>query len=158
MFLEVHWVNGVVPGSFFAGQFFSHFAELLDSWAAADPGQLEYFGGRSLVSQSHGQSLMAFFQSRYRIPGLYLLDEPETALSPATQLRFARLVRDMAAAGHAQFLIASHSPIILACPGATIYNFNASPVAPIDYRQTEHYQVYKRFMEDPAGRMATEDE
>ena len=152
-YLTVHWANGVVPGSFFAGQFFRRFAELLDLWAASDPGQLDYFGGKSLVSQSHGEGLMAFFESRYRIEGLYLLDEPETALSPKTQLRLLHLLRDMGRAGHAQFLIATHSPILLACPHATIYNFDACPIEPVAYHDTEHYRVYKAFMADPQAHL-----
>jgi predicted ATPase len=80
--ISVEWENGRVHGSFFGSKIFQHFAELLDEWAAADRGQLNYFGGESLTTQSHGQSLMSFFRSRYQIKGLYLLDEPETALSP----------------------------------------------------------------------------
>lgn len=85
-YLKVAWVNGTVPGSFFGAQIFKDFASLLEEWATNDPGQLELFGGKSLISQSHGQSLMSFFKSRYKLKGLYLLDEPETALSPSSQL------------------------------------------------------------------------
>ena len=143
------WTDGIVPGSFFAGQIFEHFAELLDRIAEQDPGQLEYFGGKSLVTQSHGESLMSFFTARYRIKGLYLLDEPETALSPRRQVDLARLLLAMAAAGHAQFIVATHSPILLACPGATIYSFDAAPLRTITFEQTEHYQLYKSFLDDP---------
>ncbi len=155
-FIEVRWTDGMVPGSFFAGQFFRRFAELVDLWASTDPGQLRYFGGESLVSQSHGEGLMSFFESRYRIPGLYLLDEPETALSPRTQVRLVRLLREMAAAGHAQFLIATHSPILLACPGATIYSFDNVPLRPVAYRDTEHFQVFRDFLADPEGHFDSE--
>ena len=114
-----------------------------------DPGLLEYYGGQSLLSQSHGQSLMAFFESRFKIKGLYLLDEPETALSPKSQLQLLKLLSRMSQAGHAQFIIATHSPILLACPAAVIYNFSASALEPIGYEETEHFKVYKRFMHDP---------
>ena len=67
---------------------FKHFVQYLDAWAASDPGQLKYFGDKSLVTQSHGQSIMSFFKARYQIKGLYLLDEPETALSPKSQIGF----------------------------------------------------------------------
>jgi predicted ATPase len=144
--LSVEWNDGPVPGSFFASQTFRSFSALLDEWAAADPGQLDRFGGKSLMAQSHGQSLMSYFRSRYRIRGIYFLDEPETALSPKTQLSLLHLLGEMAIAGHAQFLIASHSPILLACPGAEILSFDRIPISRIAYENTEHYRVYKQFM------------
>lgn len=147
-YIAVEWTDGIVPGSFFASEIFRNFAESLDTWAAADPGILTYFGGKSLITQSHGQSLMSFFRSRFQIKGLYLLDEPETALSPKTQLRFLKILKDMSQAGHAQFIIATHSPILLACPGAEIYNFDTIPVTQVDYKETEHYRIYKEFLED----------
>ena len=147
-FLRVHWTDGAVPGSFFAAQIFQHFADLLDRMAEADPGQLEYFGGKSLVTQSHGESLMSFFAARYRIKGLYLLDEPETALSPRTQVKLVRLLETVGSQGHAQFLICTHSPILLACRGATIYSFDEAPLRPVDYEQTDHYRLYRGFLND----------
>ena len=147
-YVDVEWANGSVPGSFFGSDIFGRFAEILDEWAAADSGQLEYFGGQSLVTQSHGQSIMSFFRARYKIKGLYLLDEPETALSPRTQLALLALFRTVSSAGHAQFIIATHSPIIMACPGATIYTFDRVPVQEIGYEETDHYRIYKAFMAD----------
>ena len=148
-FITIKWVDGPVPGSYFDAEISKNFAAYLDEWAASDPGILDYFGGKSLLTQSHGQSLMSFFKARYRFKGLYLLDEPETALSPGSQLELVRLLREMAAAGHAQFIIASHSPILLACPGAVIYSFDQIPIQPVPYRETEHYRVYRDFMADP---------
>jgi len=147
-YIGVEWCNGKVPGSFFGSETFKDFAQYLDEWAAVDPATLDYFGGKSLITQSHGQSLMSLFRARYRIKGLYLLDEPETALSPRSQLELLQVLNDMGKAGHAQFIIASHSPILLACPGATIYSFDAVPVREISYEETEHYRIYHRFMKD----------
>ncbi len=147
--ISVEWADGWVPGSFFGSSVFQDFARILDEWAASDPGQLEYFGGKSLLTQSHGQSIMSFFKARYGIKGLYLMDEPETALSPVTQIALLKLLGRMAAAGHAQFIIATHSPILLACPGATIYSFDRTPIEPVAYEQTPHYQTYRDFMNDP---------
>jgi predicted ATPase len=147
-YISVEWKNGRVPGSFFGSKIFQYFAEVLDEWAAADRGQLNYFGGTSLTTQSHGQSLMSFFRSRYQIKGLYLLDEPETALSPRSQIGLLNLIRNMIADGHAQFIIATHSPILLACPCATIYSFDHSTVLPVNYEETDHYRLYKSFLED----------
>jgi len=146
-YLSVEWENGKVPGSFFGSESFRHFRQVLDEWSAADPGQLNYFGGKSLMTQSHGESLMSFFTSRYRIKGLYLLDEPETALSPKNQIRLLELLARAGEAGYAQFIIATHSPILLSCPHAVIYNFNHYPIGPISYEETEHYQIYKNFLE-----------
>ena len=146
--IDVAWADGPVPGSFFASQSFQHFARVVDEWAAADPAVLEYFGGKSLMVQSHGQSLMSFFRSRYRVEGIYFLDEPETALSPRTQLELLRVLAETSRGGRAQFVIATHSPILLACPGAVIYSFDEIPVRVIEYEDTEHYRVYRDFMAD----------
>jgi len=147
-YISVSWADSRVPGSFFGSKNFQYFAELLDAWAAADRGQLNYFGGKSLTTQSHGQSLMSFFRSRYRVKGLYLLDEPETALSPRSQIELLNILDDMSADGHAQFIIATHSPLLLACPRAIIYGFDQSPIQRIQYEDTDHYLIYKDFMMD----------
>jgi predicted ATPase len=120
-----------------------------------DPGLLNYLGGESFMSKSHGQSLMAFFRSRFKIKGIYFLDEPETALSPKSQLELLKLLAETSRSGHAQFVIATHSPILLACPGARILNFDVSPVKPIDYERTGHYRIYRDFMADPKKYMLT---
>ena len=149
LYIEIKWTDGVVPGSFFSSQIFRNFAQLVDEWEADNPGQIDYFGGKSLIAQSHGQSIMSFFKSRYKIKGLYLLDEPETALSPKSQLELLKLLQEMGALGHAQFIIATHSPILMACPGSVIYSFDGAPVKRVYYEETEHYKIYRSFMENP---------
>ncbi len=109
---------------------------------------LKYFGGESLVTQSHGQSIMSLFRARYKVKGLYLLDEPETALSPKRQLELLTILKEMGEAGHAQFIIATHSPILLACPGAVIYSFDHIPIERIDYEETNQFRIYKDFLLD----------
>jgi predicted ATPase len=146
--IEAEWTNGSVPGSFFSSQLFQNFAEILDGWAHADPGMLEYFGGKSLLKQSHGQSLLSFFTARTRIKGLYLLDEPETALSPGNQINLLRLLVRNGFAGQAQFVIATHSPLLLSCPEASIYSFDHAPVRLLEYEETEHFRLYKAFLND----------
>ncbi|MEA2038626.1 MAG: AAA family ATPase [Thermodesulfobacteriota bacterium] len=146
--IDVEWSHDGVRGSFFSSQAFRNYAQIVDEWAAADPKVFEYFGGKSLVTQSHGQSIMSFFKARFKIKGIYFMDEPETALSPKTQLDLVRLLKDMSQAGHAQFIIATHSPILMACPDARIYSFDHIPVKHIDYEDTEQFQVYKSFIED----------
>lgn len=150
LYIEVEWREDIVPGSFFSSQIFHNFAQLVDEWEADNPGQIDYFGGKSLIAQSHGQSIMSFFKSRYKIKGLYLLDEPETALSPKSQLELLKLLQEMGSLGHAQFIVATHSPILLACPGSVIYSFDHAPMKTIQYEDTEYYRIYKTFMENPA--------
>jgi predicted ATPase len=145
-YLKVTWKGKPVAGSFFGSDIFKHFAEILDAWAVTDPKQLDYFGGRSLTTLSHGQSLMAFFRNRYRIKGIYFLDEPETALSPRTQIELLNYLDEISQMGHAQFIIASHSPILLSSRGARIYNFDQYPIEEVKYHQTDHYILYKDFI------------
>jgi predicted ATPase len=145
-YIKPEWAQGNVPGSFFGSEIFTHFAEVLDAWATTDPGQLNYFGGRSLTTLSHGQSLMAFFRSRYQIKGLYLLDEPETALSPRTQLELLELIKETSSNGNAQFIIATHSPILLSISGARILSFDYIPVKCVEYKDTDHYKIYREFL------------
>ena len=158
-YLSIKWTAGPVFGSFFGSSIFRHFAQLLDEWAAADPGQLDYFGGKSLMTQSHGQSLMSFFRSRYQVKGLYLLDEPETALSPRSQLAFLELLTQTTRAGHAhaQFIMATHSPLLLACPNALIYSFDDARIRQTTYEETALYKIYKGFMEDRSTYLAPSD-
>jgi predicted ATPase len=83
----------------------------------------------------------------YQVKGLHFLDEPETALSPKSQLRLLRLLNNMTRDGHAQFIIATHSPILLALPGATIYSLDRAPIKRIEYEKSEYFTVYKDFLE-----------
>ena len=148
-YISIAWNGDPVQGSFFGSSIFLDFARFLDEWAAASPAILDYFGGQSLLTQSHGQSMMSFFRSRYSRKGVYFLDEPETALSPKTQLDMLSLLETMASDGHAQFFLATHSPILLACRDATIYSFDGSRIEPIRYENTEHYRIFREFMNRP---------
>jgi predicted ATPase len=145
---SIEWTADRVAGAFFGSNIFHHFAQLLDEWAANDPGLLDYFGGKSLVAQSHGQSLMSFFKSRYQRKGLCLLDEPETALSPRSQIELLNLLITAGGTGQAQFIIATHSPILLACPGAVLYSFDGDRITKTAYEETAHYKLYESFLKD----------
>jgi len=145
-YLEVTWTNGPAPGSFFSSEHFRYFSERVEDWAGSDPALLEHFGGKSLLAQSHGESLLSFFTARYRIKGLYLLDEPDTALSPRRLLELVRLLHDMSRAGHAQFIVATHSPILLSCPGALVLSFDHAPVRAVEYHETDHYRIFRDLM------------
>ncbi|MFH0759454.1 MAG: AAA family ATPase [Bacteroidota bacterium] len=147
-YMTVVWKNGMVPGSYFGSEIFNDFRRIVDNWAASDPGQLECFGGKSLVAQSHGQSMLSFFESRYRIKGIYFLDEPETALSPKSQLKLLEIIRKNTEQGHAQFIIATHSPILLACENARIYSFDHQSIRLTGYKETDHYKLYKKLLNE----------
>jgi predicted ATPase len=104
--------------------------------------------GVDLDANSHGQSFLKLFQSRFVPGGLYLLDEPEAPLSPQSQLALLAMLGDMVAQG-GQFVIATHSPILLAYPGARIYSFDETPVAEVAYADLPHVTITRDFLIDP---------
>ena len=144
-YITVKWANGTVPGSYFGSEIFNYFRRIVDCWAASDPRQLDYFGGESLVTQSHGQSMISYFESRYRIKGLYFLDEPETALSPKSQIKLLEIIEKNTQKGLAQFIVATHSPILLAYKNARIFSFDDNSIKLVEYKETDHYKIYKSF-------------
>lgn len=150
-YLGITWSNGTVPGSLFRAETFREFADFLDDVALCDPGRLAYHGGHILNTLSHGEGILAYFGGRYRVKGLYFLDEPESALSPASQLKFLPLLRRFGAENQAQFIIATHSPILLACPGSQIFSFDSSRIKEVAYEDTAHFRIYKQFLADPSA-------
>jgi len=109
---------------------------------------LEQSYGDGLDAQSHGESYFKLFRSRFVPNGLYLLDEPEAPLSPMRQLALLAMLKQMIEQG-AQFIIATHSPIILAYPGATIYSFDDGRIHPSDYETLEHVTITRTFLNNP---------
>jgi predicted ATPase len=116
--------------------------------AYASIGELERRYGVDLDANSHGQSFLRLFQARFVPGGLYLLDEPEAPLSPQSQLGLMALMQDMIAQD-AQFIVATHSPILLAYPGARIYSFDSVPVAEVSYAELEHVRLTRDFLNAP---------
>lgn len=106
---------------------------------------MDFYGGTSLHEQSHGESFLALLRERFFGDGLYLLDEPEAALSPVRQLSVLALIHDLVQR-RGQFIIATHSPILMSYPHATIYHFTQDGVRPIAYEETEHYRVTRDFL------------
>ncbi|MGL4552252.1 MAG: AAA family ATPase, partial [Gemmataceae bacterium] len=102
----------------------------------------------SLHEQSHGESFFSLFVNRMSDCGLYLLDEPEAALSPNRQLQFLAQLHESCRDG-SQYVIATHSPILLAYPEALIYSFDGG-INPVAYEETEHYRVTRNFLSNPA--------
>jgi predicted ATPase len=109
------------------------------------PKIIDSFGGRSLHEQSHGESFFALFMNRLWGNGFYVFDEPEAALSPQRQLAFLSRMHDLVGKG-SQFLIATHSPILMAYPNATIYLLADGPPQTVAYEDTEHYTVTRNFL------------
>ncbi len=99
-----------------------------------------------LDERSHGESFFTFFKARFVPNGLYLLDEPEAPLSPLRQLAFLSLLKEMVGQHNAQFIIATHSPILMAYPDAVILSFDKSPVAPVAYDDLEHVSLTRDFL------------
>jgi predicted ATPase len=141
--LRLAWSRKMVEGFFLRAESFYNFASYLD-----EVSDMRAYGGRPLHEQSHGESFLALFNNRFE-QGLYLLDEPEAALSPQRQLSLLKILRDLAAPGHAQFLIATHSPILLSYPGAVVYALDGGAFEKVDYRDTKHFQVTRDFLNGP---------
>ncbi len=115
---------------------------------AAGGGRLEAHGGRELHRMSHGESFLALAMERFMPDGIFVLDEPEAALSPQGALSLLRRMRELAIDG-AQFVVATHSPILMAYPDAYLYELSERGIERVDYRDTDHYRLTRSFLEDP---------
>ena len=133
---------------FLRAESFYNAAGYLDRLEEDLPGVIDAYGGVSLHKQSHGESFLSLMQNRFFGNGLYLLDEPEAALSPMRQLSLLVLLRDLVQKD-SQFIIATHSPILMAYPDALIYEFTGDGISRVNYRETEHYRVTRMFLENP---------
>lgn len=135
-------------GFFFRAESYYNLAsniDELDSQRLNTPLIKNAFGGKSLHAQSHGESFLSLLVNRFFGNGLYILDEPESALSPSRQLTALSQIHELVKAS-SQFIIATHSPILLSYPNATIYNLDDSGLTEMNYTETEHYQVTKYFI------------
>ncbi|MDQ1914673.1 AAA family ATPase [Paenibacillus sp. GD4] len=140
-YLRLSWLPKISNGFFMRSESFYQFASHIDNIGAQ-----EHYGGRSLHEQSHGESFLNLFTNRFHRKGLYLLDEPEAALSPARQLSLLRILHDLS--DTSQFIIATHSPILLGYPGAHILSFDNQTISEIAYEDTDHYQITRTFLEN----------
>ena len=135
-------------GFFLRAESFYNVASKVDDYAAESIGRinyLDYYGGRSLHCQSHGESFLALVQGEFCEQGIYILDEPEAALSPQRQLTLLMEIVRLSRRG-AQFIIASHSPILLGTPDASILTFDDGRIHECSYEDTESYQVTELFI------------
>jgi predicted ATPase len=133
-------------GFYLRAESFFNVASYVDSTAGA-----KGYGGKSLHDQSHGESFISLLQSRFKKSGFYVMDEPEAALSPQRQLTFLALLHDVLREDErsTQCIIATHSPILLAYPGAQILSFDGGQIHEISYRESQPYQLVSRFLAAP---------
>jgi|SRR5579862_942058 len=124
--------------------------ERLDTDNGTAPAIIGAYGHRSLHEQSHGESFFSLVMNRFRGQGLYILDEPEAALSPKRQLAMLRRLRQLVQQD-SQFIIATHSPLLMAYPNARILVLDERGYTPTPYEETEHYSVTKAFLDDPGA-------
>jgi predicted ATPase len=143
-------------GYFLRAELQAHFASLLDA-RRSDPdftmfGHDPYasYGGQSLHTRSHGEAFLAILQNRIRT-GLFLFDEPESALSPQRQLVLLAHMSAMVATGNAQFIVATHSPILLTFPEAQLLSFDGDSVRSVSLEDTSHYQITRGILQNPAA-------
>jgi predicted ATPase len=120
----------------------------LDAEPLTAPRIIDGYGSVSLHHQSHGESFMTLMTQRFKGQGLYILDEPEAALSPQRQLAVLSRMHDLVQQG-SQFIIATHSAILMAYPESSIYQFSQDGIAPVAYEDTEHFQVSRDFLASP---------
>ena len=139
-------------GFFLRAESFYNVASNIDALdrepAFSAPPIIDSYGGVSLHEQSHGESFLALVENRFGGNGLYILDEPEAALSPRGLMRLMVLIRDLVGKG-SQFLISTHSPILLTYPSAEVYELTEEAISSIPYRETDHFLLTKRFLNDP---------
>lgn len=151
--MTLSWMPKINSGFFLRAETFFDFAKHLDEMAqdVYSGGRKVYdaYGGKSLNQQSHGEAFLSLFINRFGGRSLYILDEPEAALSPQRQLAFLRIIHELEQSNSAQFIIATHSPILMAYPGAMIYQCNQEGFREIEYEETDHYLLTKSFLDNP---------
>ena len=135
-------------GFFLRAESFYNVATSVDELDEGTSTLLESYGGISLHNQSHGESFLSLVQNRFRGNGLYILDEPESALSPSRLFTLMIEINNLLKK-NSQFIIATHSPILLAFPDAQIYQIGDDGIEPTAYKDTEHYSLTKMFLENP---------
>ena len=153
--IKFSWIKRPKGGFFLRAESFFDYATYLDDLydemeKINSPQMFDVFksyGGKSLHKQSHGQAFRSLIENRFKWPGLYLLDEPEAALSPNSLLLLMSYLNMYKK--QSQFLIVTHSPILMTFPGAEIYNFDLSPIAKTDLEDIEHYSLTKDFLNNP---------
>jgi predicted ATPase len=142
--LRAGWLPKVTQGWFFRAESFFSVSRYLDQ-AAREAGEAP----PDFLSHSHGEGFLRFFEERCRRQGLYIFDEPESALSPARQVEFLKMLRRMDELGICQVIMATHSPILMAYPGAKLLGLTKYGLEPVALEQTQHFRLMREFCLDP---------
>lgn len=136
-------------GFFLRAESFYNVASYLDGLERENQdGTLNSYGGVSLHKQSHGESFMSLIENRFGSNGIYILDEPEAALSPMRLMRLMAVINKLVKRG-SQFIISTHSPILMAFPGAEVIELTENEIKRVKYYETEHFQLTKDFINSP---------
>ena len=135
-------------GFFLRAESFYNLATNVDELNRIDGGMLQSYGGVSLHAQSHGESFLSLMLNRFGGNGLYILDEPESALSPTRLMSLLTLIDELVKR-NSQFIISTHSPILMAYPKAEIYELSTDGIRTVPYKETEHYRVTLEFLQNP---------
>lgn len=146
---KLSWLPKITKGFFMRAESFFNFASQIDEIAKEDASIFMSYGDKSLHAQSHGESFLSLFNNHFSGNGIYILDEPEAALSPARQLSLLVIMNRLEKEGKSQFIIATHSPILLSYPGADIISLDATSAKRVKYKDTEHYKLTRAFLENP---------
>ena len=144
--LRASWLPKITNGWFFRAESFFSVARYLDK-AARDAGQV----GPDFLSHSHGEGFLRFFEERCQRQGIFIFDEPESALSPARQIEFLKLLRRMDESRICQVIMATHAPLLMAYPNARLLRLGKYGLEPTTVEQTDHYRVMREFCDDPRG-------
>ena len=147
--MKLVWSIKQSKGFFFRAETFFEFANNLDK--LADYKNTDFYnayGGKSLQEQSHGESFLSLFQNQIK-EGIYIIDEPESALSPERQLSLVSILYDFAKSGKCQFIIATHSPLLISTPESIVYEIKEGKLHKESYKETSQFKLYKRFMDNP---------
>ena len=147
--LRAAWLPRITSGWFFRAESFFSVARYLDQMAQQFP-----MGGGpppDFLSHSHGEGFLRFFEERCQRQGIFIFDEPESALSPSRQIAFLKLMRRMEDIGRCQIIMATHSPMLMAYPNARLLRLSKYGLEPVTVKETDHYKVMREFCEDPKG-------
>ncbi len=148
--LKAAWRPKLGGGWFFKAETFFTVARYLDDAAMSSGGRAPDF-----LSHSHGEGFLRFFEERCNRQGVYLFDEPESALSPSRQIEFLKLLGRMEQAGVCQIIMATHAPILMAYPGARLLRMHRRGLEPVRLEDTDHYRLLREFCANPAGFVQT---
>ena len=148
--MRLSWLPKVTRGFFMRAESFFNFARYIDEEM---PDALDAYGGKPLHEQSHGESFLALFRNKFHGQAIYILDEPEAALSPRRQLEFLKVIRMLELEGESQFIIATHSPFLMAYPRAQLLMFDGRVIREVSLSETPHYQLTRAFVMNPKAMM-----